>query len=134
MFKMKKSLIVCAIILPVFALAYSLVFYDLFSSCPLKFRFEYETACWMRDERDGVKLIELFNASQDTIWLAKVRGDKITWFQHPINRVEKYNHHIPENELKFVDESLDIILVNGISYRPEVLSQRPPPGSNEIKK
>lgn len=131
---MKKGLVIFSVISTFLILAYSLAFYDVFSSCPLKFRFEYETACWLRDERQGVKLIELFNASQDTIWLAKVDGDKTVWLEHPINRVEKYNPHVPENDLKFADEGLGSILVNGINYTPQILNERPPPGSNEIKK
>lgn len=127
---MNKSLIILSVVLGVIFIGISSLLYDPFSSCPMAFRFEYETKCWLRDERAGSKLIELFNASQDTVWLAQV-SDNVIWLQHPIKLVPTYKNHIPENVIKFANDELSTLLVNGTEFPVTKLSERPAPGTNQ---
>ncbi|MBY0416402.1 MAG: hypothetical protein K2Q18_19660 [Bdellovibrionales bacterium] len=125
---MKKIKLLAKIIsfclIPICILYVVSIVYDPFSSCPVAFRFEYETNCWLRDERDGVKLIELFNSDNNGLWLAKVSKDVI-WIEHPIDHLDSYKKSISENIIKFSDDKLDELLVNGEKFPIKVLPSRP---------
>lgn len=110
---------------------YSLVFFDLFSDCPIEFRFEYETRCWVRDARGDTKLIELFNPGQSTGWLAKISDTGVVWLEHPVKRAKNYKGKVTSNVIKFVDDEKTNISVNGELFEPMVLGARPLPGYNE---
>lgn len=94
---MSKTKIMMIALVPslLFICLYVLLFYDPFSNCPMAFRFEFETKCWLKDERVGVKLIELYNADTNGFWLAKV-AERVVWLEHPHDHMSSYKKHIPE--------------------------------------
>jgi hypothetical protein len=99
-------------------------FFDLFSSCPLKLRFEMETACYLRDRRGDNTLIELFRQDEPQLWLAIINQNGTQWLKHPYGVVKNYSPRIPKNEIKFSDDKRNL-LVNGEVFAVEVQSQRP---------
>lgn len=100
------------------------LFYDPFSECPIRYRFEFENRCWLRDDRKGTKLIEIYRFDDSRLWLAKIDSKKVTWIEHPAKYIDTYKNHIPENEIVFKDDSLDTLIVNGILFPVTVLEKR----------
>lgn len=121
---MKKGMITSFTILMAIGIGYMAMFYDPFSGCPFTYRFEYETNCWLRDERQGTKLIELFNYEDNQLWLAKI-DSKVSWLEHPEKHIDTYKNHIPENKIIFKDDNLDTLIVNGVVFPVTVLEKRP---------
>lgn len=123
---MKKGIVtsLAIFIVLVIGMAGTALVYDPFSGCPLTYRFEFETSCWLRDERQGTKLIELFNSDSNQLWLAKINS-KVSWLEHPARHIDTYKDHISDNKIVFKDDSLDTLIVNGVLFPVTVLEKRP---------
>jgi hypothetical protein len=99
--------------------------YDFISLCPMEFKLEGDTRCWVKDEKNGAKLIELYNFDSTGHWLAVISEDNTIWLQHPAEYVKNYKAKIPENEILFSGSDVTDLLINGVPYKTKRLERRP---------
>lgn len=99
--------------------------YHPLSDCPLRYRFEFETRCWVKDSRDGYKLIELYNYDSNHFWLARVSNEETVWMQHPSGIIASFNRSSFDNSIELKPGDLTKIIVNGMEFSPQLLKERP---------
>lgn len=86
--------------------------YDPFSSCPLQYRFELNTSCYLRDENAQSFLIEIYDYREDKRWIAIVKGIHTTWYNHPRGMISAYQDEISDNKIFFHPSLSSYLLVN----------------------